>query len=125
MKIKSFRDLNVWHLSMKLAEDIYPLVRQFPADERYGLSLQLRKAGVSIPSNIAEGSGYGTNRRYVHHLRIACGSDSELQTQLELTERLKFATPAQVRPLIDRASEVGRMLNGLIRSLDDVHGSGR
>jgi four helix bundle protein len=125
MKIKSFRDLDVWHLSMKLAEDIYPLVRQFPVDERYGLSLQLRKAGVSIPSNIAEGSGYGTNRRYVHHLRIACGSDSELQTQLELTERLKFAPPAQVRPLIDRASEVGRMLNGLIRSLDDVHESRR
>ena len=121
MKIKSFRDLDVWHLSMKLAEDIYPLVRQLPPDERFGLSLQLRKAGVSIPSNIAEGSGYGTNRRYVHHLRIANGSDSELQTQLELTERLKFATPAQVRPLIDRASQVGRMLNGLIHSLDDVY----
>jgi len=121
MKIKSFRDLDVWHLSMKLAEDIYPLVRQFPPDERFGLSLQLRKAGVSIPSNIAEGSGYGTNRRYVHHLRIASGSDSELQTQLELTERLKLATPAQVRPLIDRASQVGRMLNGRIHSLNDVY----
>jgi four helix bundle protein len=121
MKIKSFRDLDVWHLSMKLAEDIYPLVRQFPPDERFGLSLQLRKAGVSIPSNIAEGSGYGTNRRYVHHLRIANGSDSELQTQLELTERLKFATAEQVRPLIDRASQVGKMLNGLIHSLDDVY----
>ena len=121
MKIKSFRDLDVWHLSMKLAEDIYPLVRQFPPDERFGLSLQLRKAGVSIPSNIAEGSGYGTNRRYVHHLRIASGSDSELQTQLELTERVKLATPAQVRPLIDRASQVVRMLNGLIHSLNDVY----
>ena len=118
MTIKSFRDLNVWQLSMQLAEDIYPLVRQFPSEERYALSLQLRKAGVSIPSNIAEGSGFGTNRRYVHHLRIACGSDSELQTQLMLAERLKFAKPAQVAPLLDRASEVGRMLNGLIRSLD-------
>ena len=100
---------------------IYPLVRQFRPDERYGLSLQLRKAGVSIPSNIAEGSGYGTNRRYVHHLRIANGSDSELPTQLELTARLKLATPDQVRPLIDRASQVGRMLNGLIHSLEDVY----
>jgi four helix bundle protein len=125
MKIRSFRDLDVWHLSMKLAEDIYPIVRQFPSDERFGLSLQLRKAGVSIPSNIAEGSGYGTNRRYVHHLRVATGSDSEVQTQLELAERLEFATPAQIRPLIDRASEVGRMLNGLIRSLDDFHDSSR
>ena len=123
MKIKSFYDLDVWHLSMKLAEDIYPLVRQFPADERYGLSMQLRKAGVSIPSNIAEGSGYGTNRRYVHHLRVASGSDSEVQTQLLLAERLKFAPAAQVRPLVDRASQVGRMLNGLIRSLDEVYAS--
>jgi four helix bundle protein len=123
MKIKSFYDLDVWHLSMQLAEDIYPLVRQFPADERFGLSIQLRRAGVSIPSNIAEGSGYGTNRRYVHHLRVATGSDSELQTQLLLAERLKFAPSDQVRPLLDRASQVGRMLNGLIRSLDDVHAS--
>lgn len=121
MKIKSFRDLEVWQLSMKLAEDIYPLVRQFPPEERFGLSLQLRKASISIPSNIAEGSGFGTNRRYVHHLRITNGSDSELQTQLELTERLNLASPAQVRPLIDRASQVGRMLNGLIHSLDDVY----
>lgn len=110
---------------MKLAEDIYPLVRQFPPDERFGLSLQMRKASVSIPSNIAEGSGYGTNRRYVHHLRVATGSDSELQTQLELAERLKLATPAQVRPLLEQASRVGRMLNGLVRSLDDVHNAGQ
>ncbi len=118
MSIQSFRDLKVWQASMKLAEDLYPVVRQFPADERFGLSMQLRRAGISIPSNIAEGSGYGTNRRYVHHLRIASGSDAELQTQLELAERLRFAKPEEVRSLLDRASEVGRMLNGLIRSLD-------
>lgn len=68
-----------------------------------------------------EGSGYGKNRRYAHHLRIASGSDSEVQTQLELAERLKFATQAQVRPLIERASQIGRMLNGLIGSLDAYH----
>lgn len=121
MAIKSLRDLEVWQLSMQLVEDVYPLVRRFPVDERFGLSLQLRKAGVSIPSNIAEGSGYGTNRRYVHHPRIANGSDAELQTQLELAERLKFATPTEVRPLIESASRVGRMLNGLIHSLDRHH----
>ena len=118
MAIRSFRDLEVWQLSMNLVEDIFPLVRRFPADERFGLSLQLRKAGVSIPSHIAEGSGYGTNRRYLHHLRIANGSDAELQTQLELAERLGLATSSEVRPLVERASRIGRMLNGLIHSLD-------
>jgi four helix bundle protein len=121
MMIRSFRDLEVWQLSMQLAEDIYQLVRQFPADERFALSIQLRKAGISIPSNIAEGSGYGTNRRYVHHLRVACGSDSEVQTQLELAERLGLAKPTDVRPVLERASRIGRMLNGLIRSLDRHH----
>ena len=121
MAVKSFRDLDVWHLSMKLVEDIYPLVRQFPIEERFALSLQLRKAAISIPSNIAEGSGYGTNRRYVHHLRIACGSDSEVQTQLELAERLKFVKPSEVKAVVEKASRVGRMLNGLIQSLDRHH----
>ena len=118
MKLKSYRDLKVWQLSMRLAEDIYTIVKKFPLDERFGLSLQLRKAGVSIPSNIAEGSNYGTHRRYIHHLRVACGSEGELQTQLELSERLKFASPSDVRRALNDASEVGRMLNGLIRSLD-------
>jgi four helix bundle protein len=118
MPIKSFRDLEVWRASMRLVEDVYLLVRQLPAEERYGLSLQMRKAGVSVPSNIAEGSGHGRNRVYVQHLRIARGSNAELETQLELAVRLKFVTAEQVKPLIERASEVGKMLNGLIRSLD-------
>jgi four helix bundle protein len=118
MAIKSFRDLKVWRASMQLAEAIYPLVRQLPADEKFGLSLQMRKAGVSIPSNIAEGSGHGKNRVYVHHLRIARGSEAELETQLELLVRLKYARPEQVQPVLAQASEVGRMLNGLIRSLE-------
>jgi four helix bundle protein len=123
MSVRSFRDLDVWHLSMQLAEDTCHIIRRFPIDERYGLSLQLRKATVSIPSNLAEGSGYGTNRRYVHHLRIASGSTSEVQTQLELAERLKFASPDEIRPLLKRASQVGRMLNGLIQSLDAHYAS--
>jgi four helix bundle protein len=121
MKIRSFYDLDVWHLSMDLAEDVYRLVRQFPAEERYALSLQLRKAGISVPSNIAEGHGYGQNRSYVRHLRIASASDAEIQTQLHLAERLKFASANEVKPVLDRASQVGRMLNGLIRSLDKHH----
>ena len=87
-------------------------------EERFGLALQLCRAAVSIPSNIAAGFGYGTNRRYVHHLRIAMGSDSELQTQLALIERLSLAPASELRPLCELASRVGRMLNGLIGALE-------
>jgi four helix bundle protein len=118
MAIRSFRDLEVWQLSMQLAEAVYALVRRFPSDERFGLASQLKRSAVLIPSNIAEGAGYGRNRRYIHHLRIALGSEAELQTQLELAQRLNLVTPAQVQALIERASEVGRMLNGLLRSLE-------
>ena len=118
MQIKSFHDLQVWQLSMQLATDIYGLVRQLPTEERFVLSLQMRRSTVSIPSNIAEGCGYGKSRRNVHHVRIALGSDLELQTQLMLIERLRLATPEKVQPLLDRASEVGKMLNGLIKSLE-------
>ena len=118
MQVKSFHDLHVWQLSMQLATDIYRLVHQLPAEERFGLSLQMRRSTISIPSNIAEGSGYGKSRRNIHHVRIALGSDLELQTQLMLIERLRLATPEQVQPVLDRASEIGRMLNGLIRSLE-------
>jgi len=117
MTIQSFRDLDVWRKAMDLTEQTYRLVEQFPSDERYGLSLQLRRGTVSIPSNIAEGQGFGTNRRYVYHLRVARGSEHEIQTQLELAQILKFATPKQVAPLMDSASQIGRMLNGLIGSL--------
>ncbi len=117
MKITSFRDLTVWQTSMKLVEDIYLLAGKLPADEKYGLSVQLKKAAISIPSNIAEGSGYGTNRQYVHHLRVALGSEAEVQTQLEIALRLRFVSAADIKPALERASQVGRMINGLLRSL--------
>ena len=75
VQIKSFHDLQVWRLSMQMTTDVYCLVRQLPAEERFGLSLQMRRATISIPSNIAEGFGYGRSRRNIHHLRIALGSD--------------------------------------------------
>jgi four helix bundle protein len=118
MQVRSFRDLQVWQLSMQLAIDVYGLAQRLPAAERFGLSLQMRRATISIPSNIAEGCGYGKSRRNIHHVRIALGSDLELQTQLMLVERLRLATPEEVERLLDRAIEVGRMLNGLIKSLE-------
>lgn len=119
MRLASFHELKVWQFSVALAADIYGLTRQLPPEEQFGLSLQLRRAAISIPSNIAEGSGYGPSRRNVHHVRIALGSNLELQTQLILIERLLLAKPDCVKPLLDRAIEVGKMLNGLIKSLEN------
>ncbi len=120
MKIASFRDLRVWQLSMQLAVDVYVLAQRLPPDEKYGLSMQLRRTSVSIPSNIAEGAAHGRNQ-YLHHLRIARGSEAELQTQLELTAKLALASAEEVRPLLLQASEIGRMLSGLITSLRNAN----
>jgi four helix bundle protein len=118
VQIKSFHDLQVWQFAMQLATDIYRILPQLPVEERFGMSSQLRRATISIPSNIAEGYGYGKSRRNIHHLRIALGSDLELQTQLMLIERLGMATPERVQPLLGQARGIGRMLNGLIKSLE-------
>jgi len=117
MPVRSFRDLEVWRLSMQLAVDVHRFSHTLPSDEKFGLSIQMRRASISIPSNIAEGSGYGLTGRYVHHLRIARGSEAELQTQLEIARDLGFATATQTKPILAKASEVGRMVNGLILSL--------
>ncbi len=103
---------------MALAGEIYALVKTFTRDERFGLASQLRRAAVSIPSNIAEGWGYGRTGRYVHHLRIARGSGHELATQLRLAISLGIAPANQIQPALDHAVRVGRMLSALIRSLE-------
>ena len=89
-----------------------------PGRERYGLVAQLRKAAVSIPSNVAEGHARRTGH-FRHHVNIALGSEAELQTQLELACRLKFVPNAKVQPVLDAASEVGRLLHGLERALEE------
>ena len=105
---------------MELAERVYVLTLDFPSTERFGLSSQVRRAAVSVPSNIAEGWGYGKTGRYVHHLRIARASECELRTQLELACRLRLIEASSVAPTLDMAAEVGRMLSALIRSLETI-----
>lgn len=117
MPITSYRDLVVWQRSMLLTERIYALSRAFPRDERFGLSSQMRRAAVSIPSNIAEGWSYGTTGRYIQHLRIGLGSNAELQTQLMLAERVGIVRRDEVEQLVDESFQIGKMLNGLINSL--------
>lgn len=114
--ITSFRDLLVWQRSMALVERVYELTERFPGSERFGLVKQLRRAAVSIPSNIAEGHAQRTGQ-FLNHLIIAIGSEAELQTQLELASRLKLADRSEILPVLAEAAAVGRMLRGLARSL--------
>lgn len=102
---------------MDLVESIYHATRCFPREEAYGLTSQLRRAAVSIPSNIAEGQGRKSTKEFVNYLSIAHGSLREVETQVLIAGRLKYLEQGQVELLIDRASEVGRLINGLINSL--------
>jgi four helix bundle protein len=113
----SFRRLRVWRESMLLVEDIYRLSRRFPDDERFGLTSQLRRAAVSIPSNIGEGGRRKRRKAYLHHLDIALGSQGEVDVQLELARRLTYISPADYEKVAGRVDDVGKMLNGLIESL--------
>jgi len=115
--ITSFRDLIVWQKAMDLADMIYDVTERFPPSERFGLASQMRKAAVSVPSNIAEGSRRRTPG-YIHHVEIALGSHAELDTQCELATRRKFLKAADQEQLASLLGDVGRLAHGLLRSLD-------
>ena len=113
--INDYRELDVWQMSMTLCEKVYAHIRSFPQEERFGLCEQLRRAVVSVPSNIAEGNGRASRSEYAHFLSIARGSICEVQTQLEFGQRLGYAkTPVEIHELIDNIS---RMLLSMIRKL--------
>ena len=113
--INDYRDLQVWQNAMTLCEKVYAHLRNFPVEERHGLCDQLRRAVVSIPSNIAEGNGRNSRSEYAHFLSIARGSTCEVQTQLELGERLGYAKVTDdIKILVDNLS---RMLLVMIRKL--------
>ena len=114
--IQSFRDLNVWQKAIALAERVYSVTEVLPRSETYGLTSQMRRAAVSIASNIAEGKAIG-GQGYLRHLRIALGSEAELQTQIELAVRLKLLDRTEANRLLSETSEVGRMLSSLLKSL--------
>jgi four helix bundle protein len=96
--VRSFRDLRVWQAAIDLVEQVYLLTQTFPKHELYGLAGQMQRAAVSVPSNIAEGHTRSYNKEYLHHLSIARASLAELQTQLEITLRLKYCTPEKNKP---------------------------
>jgi four helix bundle protein len=117
MKIKKYDDLIVWRKAMELIRDIYQATGLFPKEECYGLTVQMRRAAVSVASNIAEGQGRQSTNEFLHHLSFAYGSLIELETQIRVSKMLGFAKPAAVAPLLARTSEIGRLLNGLRRAL--------
>ena len=113
----SFRELKVWQKAMAFVEDLYRSTAQFPRSEQFGLTAQLRRAGVSIPSNIGEGKRRRRDGIYINHLAIALGSQAELEVQLEIAKRVGFLKEDDYRRLNTQVVEIGRMLNGLIASI--------
>jgi four helix bundle protein len=114
---KSYRELIVWQKAMILARQAYTLSKALPRSEAYGLLAQIRKAAVSVPSNIAEGHGRLTDSQFRHFLGNARGSLYEMQTQLELACDLGYIEKEPVRELMAQGAEVGRLINGLVSAL--------
>ncbi|MGH9479514.1 MAG: four helix bundle protein [Terriglobales bacterium] len=114
---ESYEDLIAWRKAVELAGDVYAATRAFPREEVFGLTNQLRRAAVSIPSNIAEGKGRLTGKDYAHFLGIARGSVLELQTQLLISHNLGYLEKSAFARLRVGADEVGRLINGLLHFL--------
>ena len=110
MAIQSYKGLVVWQKSMDLADMIYKLSANWPKEETYGLTNQIRRAAVSVPSNITEGYGRMSPGEYKHHLAFARGSLVETETQLELSRRFGYSSEEQVAPIVALQNEIGKML---------------
>ncbi len=119
MKTRHFRDLIVWQRSMKLAGVVYAATKAFPQEEMFGLTSQIRRAAVSVPSNIAEGHGRLTDNGFAVFLGQARGSLFEVETQIELASTLGYIKAADARKIIADCEEVGKMLNGLLNTLKE------
>lgn len=113
---KSYRELVVWQKAIDLVSQVYLVSKQFPREEVYGLTAQIRRAAVSIPSNIAEGQGRRSPREFVQFLRIARGSLAEVETQIFIADRLGYLERSSAEKLLMSSEEVGRILQGLIIS---------
>jgi len=117
MGVKTYRDLVVWQKAMDFVVEVYKLTRGFPREEAYGLTNQVRRAAVSVPSNIAEGQGRGIGQAFSHHIRIAQGSLQEVETQLLIAGRLNYLTAAELSQVLNQSAEIGRLNRGLLKSL--------
>ncbi len=118
MASTGFRDLEVWRRAILLVEHCYRATTQFPKSELYGISLQLRRAAISIAANVAEGHSRRTTRAFLNHVNIALGSQGEVETLLEIADRLGYLASNDKSRLTDDVDHVGRLLHGLRRALE-------
>lgn len=115
--MKTHKDLDAWNLSIDLVTDIYSRTKQFPSEEKFGLTNQIRRAAVSIPSNIAEGAARNSNKEFIRFLYIALGSAKELETQLIISLNLKFISKEHFDVLNSQLEVISKLLIGLIKYL--------
>jgi len=116
-EIQSFRDLEAWQRAMDLTLLVHSASSKLPSDERFGLISQMRRAAMSVPTNIAEGQSFGKGGRYINHVRIALGSLGELSTELEIALRLKYFTSAEAEKVLEQVIRTRQLVFGLLRSL--------
>jgi four helix bundle protein len=117
MSLQNYRQLKVWQKAMDLAEQCYQASRTFPSEEKFGLISQIRRAAVSVAANIAEGQGRFHTREFLNHLSMARGSLLEVETLLQLSQRVGYTTGDQLASLLALSEEVGKMLTGLRQAL--------
>jgi four helix bundle protein len=117
--IRDYRDLRAWQQARALVKSVYAVARRFPKEELFGLAQQMRKAAVSVPSNVAEGYGRGSRKDYVRFLQIARGSLYEVQTQLLLAQDLGYLTVEQAEPVEHEVIQCRQLFHGLLRSLGE------
>jgi len=117
VEIKSYRELEVWQKSMDLALECYQMTNKFPKSETYGISSQLQRAAISVPANIAEGRSRRHTKEFIQHLSIAYGSLAEVETYVLFAGRLNYITKDQLDRFMLKTAEIGRMINGLQKSL--------
>jgi four helix bundle protein len=117
MPLKSYRELIVWQKAMDLVEMIYQVTKGFPKEELYGLTAQIRRAAVSVPSNIAEGQGRNSTKEFRNHLSMAYGSLQEVETQILLAQRLGYLEQEQIQSVSNLLAEIGRLTNALSSAL--------
>ena len=117
---ESYRELIAWRKAMLFVSEVYRATNGFPREERYGLTNQLRRAAVSLPSNIAEGQARFSSKEFHHFLSHARGSLVEIETQVMIAQNLEYLSAEQSQALLDQAGELGRILNGLLASVKSM-----
>ena len=119
MEVHSYRDLRVWQIGVDIVGQVYEVTRNFPKAEVFGLTSQIQRAAVSVPSNVAEGHARGGTREFLHFITISLGSLAELETQLVIAHRLKYVDNEALGRVLHMCNDLGKMLRALQKSLKD------